>query len=143
MGKHPQNRFRKLVIVGSTNKKQHQPGPRWWGPRRAGVGLNQETQTDYTARAQFRSLRMAVMPTLSRGLWLEGVAWIVNFVRAYFITRKKSERGAVVLPFRRTGAMASGFYRPPVQHEFVSKKANGSVGWNSDRGVAPVEGGRG
>jgi hypothetical protein len=86
---------------------------------------------------------MAVMPTLSRGLWLVVVAWIVNFVRAYFFTRKKSERGAVVLPFRRTGAMASGFDRPPVQQEFVSKKANGSVGWNSDRGVAPVEGGRG
>ena len=144
MGKHPQNRFRRLVIVGSTDKKQHQPGPRWWGPRRTGgARLNQETQTNQATRAQFRSLRMAVMPTLSRGLWLEVVAWIVNFVRAYFVTRKKSERGAVVLPFRRTGAMASGFYRPPVQHKFVSKKANGSVGWNNDRGVAPVEGGRG
>ena len=141
MGKHPQNRFRKLVIVGSTNKKQHQPGPRWWGPRRA--GLNQETPTDHSTRAQFRSLRMAVMPTLSRGLWLEVVAWIVNFVRAYFFTRRKRERSAVVLPFRRNAAMAPRFYRPPVEEEFVSKKANGSVRWHSDREVAPLEGGRG
>jgi hypothetical protein len=142
MGKHPQNRFRKLVIVGSTDKKQHQPGPRWWGPKRASsAGLNQETQTD--TRAQFRSLRMAVMPTLSRGLWLEVMAWIVNFVRAYFFTRRRPERGAVVLPFRRNAAMAPRFYRPVEQEEFVSKKANGSVRWNSDREVAPLEGGRG
>jgi hypothetical protein len=144
MGKHPQNRFRRLVIVGSTDNKQHQPGPRWWGPRRAGsISLNQPTQADQATRAQFRSLRMAVMPTLSRGLWLEVVAWIVNFVRAYFVIRRKPERGAVVLPFRRNAAIAPRFYQPPVQEEFVSKKANGSVRWHSDREVAPREGGRG
>jgi hypothetical protein len=143
MGKHPQNRFRKLVIVGSTDKKQHQPGPRWWGPRRTGGGLNQETQTNQATREHFRSLRMAVMPTLSRGLWIEVMAWIVNFVRVYFVTRKRPERGAIVLPFRRSAAMASRFYRPPVEEGFVSKKANGSVRWNSDREVAPLEGGRG
>jgi hypothetical protein len=86
---------------------------------------------------------MAVMPTLSRGLWLEVIAWIVNFVRAYFVTRKRPEGGAVVLPFRRNAAMAPRFYRPVVEEGFVSKKANGSVRWNSDRKVAPVEGGRG
>ena len=144
MGKHPQNRFRRLVIVGSTDNKQHQPGPRWWGPRRtASAGLNQKSQTNQETRAQFRSLRMAVMPTLSRGLWLEVMAWIVNFVRAYFFTRRRPERGAVVLPFRRNAAMAPRFYRPVEQEEFVSKKANGSVRWNSDREVAPLEGGRG
>src|ERR1700728_3027346 len=119
MGKHPQNRFRKLVIVGSNNKKQHRPGPRWWGPRRTGrAGLNQEAQTNRVTRAQFRSLRMAVMPTLSRGLWLEAMAWIVNFVRSYFVARRRPERGAVVLPFRRSAAMASGFYRPLVEEGF-------------------------
>ena len=86
---------------------------------------------------------MAVMPTLSRGMWIEAMTWIVNFVRAYFLTRKRSERGAVVLPFRRNAAMAPRFYRPPVEEEFVSKKANGSVRWHSDREVAPLEGGRG
>jgi hypothetical protein len=84
---------------------------------------------------------MAVMPTLSRGLWIEVMTWIVNFVRAYFFTRKRSERGAVVLPFRRNGVMAPRFYQPLVEEGFVSKKANGSVRWESDR--APVEGGRG
>jgi hypothetical protein len=142
MGKHPQNRFRRLVIVGSTDKKQRQPGPRWWGPRRPGsAGLNQEAQTNQATRAQFRSLRMAVMPTLSRGLWIEVMTWIVNFVRAYFVTRKRPERGAVVLPFRRNAAMAPRFYQPLVEEGFVSKKANGSVRWDSDR--TPVEGGRG
>jgi hypothetical protein len=144
MGKHPQNRFRRLVIVGSTDKKQHQPGPRWWGPRRTGgARINQETQTNQASRAQFRALRMAVMPTLSRGLWLVVIAWLVNFVRGYFVTRKRPERGAVVLPFRRSAAMAPHFHPPLVEEGFVSKKANGSVRWNSDREVAPLEGGRG
>jgi hypothetical protein len=142
MGKHPQNRFRRLVIVGSTDKKQCQPGPRWWGPRRpSSAGLNQEAQTNQATRAQFRSLRMAVMPTLSRGLWIEVMTWIVNFVRSYFVPRTRPERGAVVLPFRRNAAMALRFYRPRVEEGFASKKANGSVRWNSDR--TPLEGGRG
>ena len=49
MGKHPQNRFRRLVIVGPTDKNRGstRAGPRWWGPRRptAVIGINQEPQT--------------------------------------------------------------------------------------------------
>lgn len=138
MGKHPQNRFRRLAIVGPADKKpQQQPaGPRWWGPqRRSGINLNHSAQI---TKAQFRSIRMAVMPTLSRGMWFEAMAWIANFVRGYFVTRKERRRGAVVLSFRRPG-----FRRPVTGEAFVTKKASGSVCWNSDREVAPQEGGRG
>jgi hypothetical protein len=141
MGKHPQNRFRRLVVVGSTNKEQRRQAaePHWWGPPRAG-GLDpkQATQTTQVTRAQFKALRMAVMPTFSRGLWLEAMAWIVNLVRGYFVARPKRRRGAVVLSFRR-----QGFRRPWAEETFVSKKASGSVCWTSDRDVAPQEGGRG
>jgi hypothetical protein len=149
MSKHPQNRFRRLAIVGPTEKKPlPQPaGQRWWGPRRpSAVRLNAESQ-NAQAREQFRSIRMAVMPTLSRGMWLEAMAsigrWIADFVRSYFVTRKDRERSAVVLSFRRRASLASGFRRPVLEEGFVSKKANGSVRWNSDREVAPQEGGRG
>jgi hypothetical protein len=81
---------------------------------------------------------MAVMPTLSRGLWLEAMAWVANFVRGYFVARPKRQRGAVVLSFRRRA-----FRRPWAEEDFVSKKASGSVCWSSDREVAPQEGGRG
>jgi hypothetical protein len=135
MGKHPQNRFRRLVVVGPTNKEQRQ---RAAAPRPGGLNPNQATQTSQTTRAQFKALRMAVMPTLSRGLWLEAMAWIVNFVRGYFVARPKRRRGAVVLSFRR-----QGFRRPWAEEGFVSKKASGSVCWSSDREVAPQEGGRG
>jgi hypothetical protein len=141
MGKHPQNRFRRLVVVGSTNKEQRRQAaePRWWGPPRAG-GLDpkQATQTMQVTRAQLKALRMAVMPTFSRGLWLEAMAWIVNFVRGYFVARPKRRRRAVVLSFRR-----QGFRRPWAEETFVSKKASGSVCWSGDHDVAPQEGGRG
>ncbi len=133
MSKHPQNRVRRLVIVGPTDKKKrpHSSGPRWWGPQRPGVvGINQESQT---TQAQFRSLRMAVMPTLSRGMWREALAWIWNFVRSYFAPPVERKRGAVVLSFRRVAA----------KEAFVTKKASGSVRWNNDREAAPQEGGRG
>ena len=133
MSKHPQNRFRRLVVVGSTDKKSrpHSSGPRWWGPERPrAVRAVQESQT---TEAEFRSLRMAVMPTLSRGMWFEALAWIWNFVRSYFARPAERKRGAVVLSFRRAAA----------KEAFATKKASGSVCWNDDREAAPREGGRG
>ena len=133
MSKHPQNRFRRLVIVGPTDKKPRpqSSGPRWWGPQRPRVvRTNQESQT---TQAQFRSLRMAVMPTLSRGMWFEALAWIWNFIRSYFARPAERKRGAVVLSFRRAAA----------KEPLVAKKASGSVCWNNDREAAPQEGGRG
>jgi hypothetical protein len=77
---------------------------------------------------------MAVMPTLSRGMWFEALAWIWNFVRSYFARPAERKRGAVVLSFRRTAA----------KQAFVTKKASGSVCWDNDReAAAPREGGRG
>jgi hypothetical protein len=133
MSKHPQNRFRRLVIVGPTDKQNppHSSAPRWWGPQRPRVvRTNQESQT---TQAQFRSLRMAVMPTLSRGMWRVALTWIWNFVRGYFAVPAERKRGAVVLSFRRAAA----------KEAFVTKKASGSVCWNNDRKAAPQEGGRG
>jgi hypothetical protein len=133
MSKHPQNRFRRLAVVGSTDKKNrpHSSGPRWWGPQRpSAVRSNQESQT---TQAQFRTLRMAVMPTLSRGMWREALAWIWNFIRSYFARPAERKHGAVVLSFRRAAA----------REAFVTKKASGSVCWKNDREAAPQEGGRG
>jgi hypothetical protein len=133
MSKHPQNRLRRLVIVGPTDKQLRPPssGLRWWGPQRPkAVRSNQESQT---VQAQLRSLRMAVMPTLSRGMWREALAWIWNFVRSYFAPPAQRKRGAVILSFRRAAA----------KEAFVTKKASGSVCWNNDREAAPQEGGRG
>jgi hypothetical protein len=76
---------------------------------------------------------MAVMPTLSRGMWRVGLAWIWNFVRSYFGPPAERRRGAVVLSFRRSAA----------KEAFVTKKASGSVCWNNDREATPQEGGRG
>src|ERR1700748_932046 len=123
MSKHPQNRLRRLVIVGPADKKM-QPrssGPRSWGPQRPEiVPAKQEREN---TRTQFRSLRMAVMPTLSRGMWWVALAWIWNFLRSHFAPRSEQKRRAVVLSFRRAGA------RVP----FVGKKASGSARWNHDR----------
>jgi hypothetical protein len=76
---------------------------------------------------------MAVMPTLSRGMWFEALAWIWNFMRSYFSRPAERKRCAVVLSFRRAAA----------REAFVTKKASGSVCWNNDREAAPREGGRG
>jgi hypothetical protein len=133
MSKHPQNRFRRLVIVSPTDKepRRHSSGPRWWGLQRPKAEpISQESQTN---QAQFRSLRMAVMPTLSRGMWFEALAWIWSFVSSYFSRPAERKRGAVVLSFRRAAA----------REAFVTKKASGSVCWNNDREAAPQEGGRG
>jgi hypothetical protein len=132
MSKHPQNRFRRLVIVGPTDKQLRPPssGPRKWAQGPKAVRSNQESQA---TEAQFRSLRMAVMPTLSRGMWFEALAWIGNFVRSYSVRPAERKRGAVILSFRRAAA----------RDAFATKKASGSVRWNNDREAAPQEGGRG
>jgi hypothetical protein len=101
------------------------------GPKRpSGVHPDQEAQA---ARAQFKSIRMAVMPTLSRGMWFEALAWIWSFVRSYFAPATRQKRGAVILSFRRAAA----------RDAFVTKKASGSVCWNNDREATSQEGGRG
>jgi hypothetical protein len=133
MSKHPQNRLRRLAIVEPIHSKPRQTraGPRWWGPQRpSGADLDQEARA---ARAQFKSIRMAVMPTLSRGMWCEALAWIWNFVRSYFVPATHRKRSAVVLSFRRAAA----------RDVFVTKKASGSVCWNNDHEATPQEGGRG
>jgi hypothetical protein len=84
---------------------------------------------------------MAVMPTLSRNLLFAAIAWTWNFLCGYFPPAKAQQRGAAVLSFRRHGGLAPGFRRAVAQRGFASKKANGSVRWNSDCEVAPQEGG--
>jgi hypothetical protein len=141
MSKHSQDRYSRLAIVGPTDgKARRRPaGPRWWGPQRARLfGLCDSEQTTRTNHAS----RITVMPTLSRGLALEAIAWIWNFVRGYFVSGTDQPRRAVVLSFRRSAAQARGFGRAVAGEDFVSKKGNGSVGWNSDHEVAPQEGGR-
>jgi hypothetical protein len=137
MGKHPQDRVRRLAIVVDS-KPQQRPlaGQRWWGPKRPYLqGTSQE-------KAHFRSLRMAVMPTLSRGMWIEAMAWLRDFLRSYFAA--SARRGpAVVLSFRSHALRAHAFRRVEKDEQFVGKKANGTVRWSSERGVAPQEGGRG
>jgi hypothetical protein len=140
MGKYPQDRFRRLAIVGpSDGKTQPQPtaGQRWWGPKRPDI---QETTRE---KVQFKYLRMAVMPTLSRGMWIEAMSWLKDFLRSYFVAGDSRRRGAVVLSFRSHALRAHGFRRVGADEEFVGKKANGSVRWNDDREIAPKEGGRG
>jgi hypothetical protein len=145
MGKHPQNRFRRLAIVGPPGGKSRPQfsGPRWWGPRRqSGFGVNQASQTAQ-AQAHFKSIRMAVMPTLTRGLWFEAIVWIWNLLRSYFVRGTERQRGAVILSFSRHAARVPSFRRRAANEAFVTKKASGSVCWNRDREVAPKEGGIG
>jgi hypothetical protein len=133
MSKHPQNRLRRLAIVDPANSKSrpHTAGPRWWGPQRpSGVPVDPEAQAD---RTQFKSIRMAVMPTLSRGMWFEALAWIWNSIRSYFAPPDGRKRSAVILSFRRAAS----------RDAFVTKKASGSVRWNNDRKATSQEGGRG
>jgi hypothetical protein len=79
--------------------------------------------------APSQSIRMAVMPTLSRNLWFAAIAWISQFARSYFVSGTARRRGAVVLSFRRHAAQAK-------------KKGCSSVGWHSTQEAAPQEGGR-
>jgi hypothetical protein len=81
---------------------------------------------------------MAVMPTFSRGIWLEALSAMGRFVRSYFVTGPKQQRGAVVLSFRRCG-LQRPWAKQGTDNGFAAKKASGNVRWNSD---ASQEGGR-
>ena len=85
---------------------------------------------------------MAVMPTLSRNLLFAAIAWIWNFLRAYFVSGAERKRGADVLSFRRPAGLAPRFRRGVVEKSFPAKKPNGSVSWHSECEVTPREGGR-
>jgi hypothetical protein len=140
MGKHPQDRIRRFAIVGPADGKPHQQptvGQRWWGPKRPEI---QETTRE---KAQFKSLRMAVMPTLSRGMWIEAMVWVRDSLRRYFVAGASRPQRGVVLSFRSHALRARAFRSSEANEQFAGKKANGSVCWNSDHGVAPQEGGRG
>jgi hypothetical protein len=140
MGKHTQDRIRRLAIVGPADgKPQQQPvaGQRWWGPKRPDI---HETTRE---KAQFKSLRMAVMPTLSRGMWIEAMVWLGDCLRRYIVAGGSRPQRAVVLSFRSHALRARTFRLSDEDGQFAGKKANGSVRWNSDQGVAPQEGGRG
>jgi hypothetical protein len=142
MGKYPQNRFRRLVIVEPADDKPRQQSttPRWWEQwRSSGSGINQAPQTTRAPLSQSNPIRM---PALSRGLWSEALIRTWNVLRSYFVTGAERKRGAVILAFRRPGVFAPGFGRPGTEEAFVSKKGNGSVRWQNGR-VAPQEGGRG
>jgi hypothetical protein len=137
MSKQPQNRFRRLVLVGP---RENQRQPFSAASRFGSAALrNQTTKTTQPTREQLKALRMAVMPTFSRGIWLEAMRAIGRFVRSYFGTDSRQQRGAVVLSFRR-----HGFRRPwaerGAEKGYVTKKASGSVCWNNDQ--ASQEGGR-
>ena len=82
---------------------------------------------------------MAVMPTLSRNVWLALSARLWEFVRGYFVTGPARERGAVVLSFRRQGVQAGGLRR--AVPEDGAKKGSGSVLWSRAQEVTPREGG--
>ena len=142
MGKYPQNRFRRLVIVESADNKprQQSPQPRWWQHWRSSCpGINQARRTTQAAQSQSKPIRM---PGLSHGLWSEALTRTWNVLRSYFSAGNDRKRGAVILSFRRPGVFAPGSGRPGTEEAFVSKKANGSVRWENGR-VAPQEGGRG
>jgi hypothetical protein len=122
MSKYPHDRFPRLAIVTPTNKKlrQESAGKQWWGPQRPPASMKIQTPS--------QSIRMTVMPTLSRNLWFAAIASISQFIRGYFVSGTARQRGAV-LSFRRHAAQ-------------VRKKSSGSVGWHSTQEAAPQEGGR-
>jgi hypothetical protein len=137
MNEYPQNRFRRLMLVGpSQNKRRSFAVARWWRSPRP----DQVYQKKQATGAQFKALRMAVMPTLSRGMWLEAISSIARCIRSYFGTPPKQERGAVVLSFRRQG-IRRPWAEQAADEGYVTKKASGSVCWDSDQ--APLEKGRG
>jgi hypothetical protein len=140
MGKHTQDRIRRLAIVGPADGKPQQQSTaaqRWWGPKRP------DLQEAIREKAQFRSLRMAVMPTLSRGMWIEAMVWFKDSLRKYFVSGGSRPQRAVVLSFRSHALRAHAFRSSNPEEKFAGKKANGTVRGNSDHGIAPQEGGRG
>jgi len=129
-------------VVGPTESTPRpQPaGKRWWGPKRPSVfNLNHAAQS---IQAPSHALRMAVMPTLSRNLWIAAIVWIWNFLRSYFVTGTQRSRGADILSFRRPVGPAAGFRGAMTEQGLVNRKANGNVGWHSDCEATPLEGGR-
>ena len=130
-----QNRFPKLVVARSSNKKSRQatPGLRWWGPERAAARTSTVSSQEKEKSSHFPSqvIRMAVMPTLSRNLWGAGIAWAWKFVRSYFVNPRPA--GAVVIAFRRGAGR---------QADFLSKKPSVGVGWPGKCDVPSREGGR-
>jgi hypothetical protein len=132
MGKHPQSRFRRLVLVGPSEQPRHHfLHPSHWG--------DAQTPAVQSTRAEFKALRMAVMPTFSRGIWLEALSAVGRFVRSYFRHQPRSQRGAVILSFRRPG-FPRPWMQPGADTQYVTKKASTGVCWNSDQ--TPQEGGR-
>ncbi len=127
MSKNPQ--APRLSIVGSSHKKLRPVGTQWWGPKRP-RNLSLPNEPAQKLHAPSPSLRMAVMPTLSRNLWFAVMVRIFHFIRDYFVTGTARQRGAVILSFRHRAAQPR-------------KKSSGSVYWHRDQGVAPQEGGRG
>ena len=129
MNKYPQDRFPRLSIVGSTNKKLRPAGTQWWGPKRP-CELSLQNEPAQKVQVPSQSIRMAVMPALSRNVWFAAIVRICHFIRDYFVTGAAQQRGAEILSFRRHAAQAR-------------KKSSGSVYWHSEQEVAPQEGGRG
>jgi hypothetical protein len=132
MGKRPQSRFRRLVLVGPSEQPRHHfLHSSHWG--------DAHTPAVSSTRAEFKALRMAVMPTFSRGIWLEALSAMGKFVRSYFHNQPRQKRGAVILSFRRPGFRGPQF-QPGSETGYVTKKASTGVCWNSDQ--TPKEGGR-
>jgi hypothetical protein len=130
MGKYPQNRFRRLVLVGSCEQSRQ---PATASSRWAGVPPAQPT------RAQLKALRMAVMPTFSRGIWIEALSAMSRFIRTRLGGQPAQPRGAVVLSFRRS-ALLRPWRQPAAESNYGSKKGNGRVHWTGDQ--TTQEGGR-
>jgi hypothetical protein len=82
---------------------------------------------------------MAVLPTFSRGIWVEALAAVAKFVRSYFVTQSKPRGGATVLSFPH-GGCPRPWTSDGAEEEYVTKKASAGVCWNSDQ--TPQEGGR-
>jgi hypothetical protein len=137
MNKRQQDRFPRLAIVGPPDRKPRQvpAGSPWWGPQRS-----QNLSLKQAAQMPCQAVRMAVMPTLSRNVWFAALAWLWNFLRSYFVTKRR--RGAAVLSFRRPVGLSPSFRRAMGEENFANKKPNGNVGWHSECQVAPQEGGR-
>jgi hypothetical protein len=142
MSMYPQNRFPKLGIVSSTEKKPQRPssGPQWWGPpspRR--LRMDCEAQTPQQVRYPER---MTVMPEQPRRFLSAAMDRLREILRNYFATDGRRATGAAVLSFRRSSARSRDFRRAMAVDAYASKKTSGSVGWECAREGTSGEGGR-
>ena len=122
MSKHPQNRFRRLVIVGPTDKKTP-PTLEWAalvGAAASQVRTDQSGITDHPGAIQIPP-HGGDADAFPRHVAC-GVGLDLEFCRSSFARPAERKRGAVVLSFRRAAA----------KDAFVTKKASGSVCWNND-----------